>query len=411
MRRLLWLPTIGMLLAAGFQSLEAAQGAGGPTYDPAVLPKGHDYFELRDGLQNCRARFEAGPSARVVFLGGSITFNPGWRDEVMRYLRGKFPRTKFDFVAAGIPSLGSVPHAFRLERDVLSRGPVDLLFVEAAVNDHNYDGQPDAEALALRGMEGVVRHVRTASPMTDIVEMHFVHNIHLPLWKAGRVPYTIAAHERVAERYGCPSLNLSREVAERIEAGQFTWARDFRDLHPSPFGQTLYANSMRRMLDAAFAVPAAASLAHPLPAPVDPASYARGRFGRLEDARILSGFTLVTNWTPRIPRETRAGYVRVPALTATEPGAEFEFKFDGTAAGLMIGAGPDAGILEISSDGGAPRRIDTFTPWSNALYLPWAVMLADVLAPGKHTIRVKLLPEKHPGAAGTALHVFNLLEN
>lgn len=63
-------------------------------------------------------------------------------DAVTRYLQQRFPDTKFDFIAAGIPSLGSVPHAFRLETDVLARGPLDLLFVEAAVNDHNHDGQP-----------------------------------------------------------------------------------------------------------------------------------------------------------------------------------------------------------------------------------------------------------------------------
>ena len=28
-----------------------------PKYDPAKLPKGHDYFELRDGLANCQRKF------------------------------------------------------------------------------------------------------------------------------------------------------------------------------------------------------------------------------------------------------------------------------------------------------------------------------------------------------------------
>ena len=37
--------------------------------------------------------------------------------------------------AAGIPSVGSNGHAFRLQRDILMRGPVDLLFIETAVND------------------------------------------------------------------------------------------------------------------------------------------------------------------------------------------------------------------------------------------------------------------------------------
>ena len=33
----------------------------------------------------------------------------------------------------------------------------------------------------------------------------------------------------------------------------------------------------------------------------------------------------------------------VPALVGTEPGAEFEFSFEGTGCGLFITSGPDAG--------------------------------------------------------------------
>jgi sialidase-1 len=375
-----------------------------------VLPAGREYFELRDGLGNSRARFENEKTGRVAFLGGSITFASGWRDEVMRYLEKRFPETKFEFVAAGVPSLGSVPHAFRLERDVLARGPVDLLFVEAAVNDSS--NIPDRPDQMLRGMEGVVRHARQANPLTDIVQMHFVMPEHIDDYNHGRTPSSVAQHERVAAHYGNPSLNLSLEVTERIRAGEFTWAADFRDLHPSPFGQQLYANSIARLIDAAWARPPAPVARHVLPAqPLDPRSYVRGRFGPIETAHLTKGFQLVPDWTPGIPRETRPGYGHVSALAATEAGAEFEFGFDGTAAGLMIGAGPDTGIIEVSIDGGAPRTIDTFTPWSKSLYLPWALILEDNLPSGPHQARVRLAADHNPQGAGTALYVFQLLEN
>ena len=377
-----------------------------------VLPAGKEYFELRDGLINSRVKFEQEKTGRVVFLGGSITYNPGWRDETIRYLQGRFPQTRFDFISAGIPSLGSVPHAFRLQRDVLARGPVDLLFVEAAVNDHNYDPQTNRVELALRGMEGVVRHLRSVNPQTDIVHLHFVTPEHIRQFNEGSVPYTIAQHEKAAAHYGNPSLNLSLEVTSRINAGELTWAGDFQDLHPSPYGQRLYANSLARLLDAAYARPSAPAKAHPLPGqPIDPQSYFRGRFGALELARLIKGFQLVPDWTPAIPRETRGGYVHVPALAATAPGSEFEFQFDGSGAGLMIGAGPDTGIIEVSVDGGAAQKLDTFTPWSQSLYLPWALLLADELTPGRHTVHVRLADEHNPKSSGTALYVFQLLEN
>lgn len=369
----------------------------------SVLPKGSDYFQVRDGLANCRARFERDKQGRVGFLGGSITCNPGWRDAVMRDLELRFPQTRFEFIAAGIPSMGSVPHAFRLQRDILAGGPPDLVFVEAAVNDHNHDGDPRAGDLALRGMEGVVRHLRRIAPLGDVVELHFVHDCHLAGWGRGEAPFTIAAHERVAAHYGCPSLNLSQEVAERIAAGQFTWAEDFRDLHPSPFGQQLYANSIARLLDATWPATAAAAKPHPLPPPLDPASYDHGRLMPVAAAKIIRGFVIDPEWQPADGKPTRDGFVGVPALTAATAGAEFEFTIDGTAAGLLIASGPDAGTIICQVDDGPQRPVDTVTPWSKSLHLPWALVLADGLPPGKHRIRIRI--------RDGALRVFHLLEN
>jgi sialidase-1 len=290
-----------------------------------------------------------------------------------------------------------------LETDLLSRGPLDLLFVEAAVNDHNYDGQTNAAALALRGMEGVVRHVRRVSPQTDVVELQFIHDLHVKTWVEGKVPYTVAAHERVAEHYGCPSVNLSREVSDRIAAGQFTWAGDFRDLHPSPYGQQVYANSITRLLDAAWQGALTAVKAHSLPTSLDPASYDRGRFGDVRTARIIRGFTLDPQWKPSDGKGTRAGYVEVPALVATTPGAEFEFTFEGTGIGLMITSGPDARTIAFRVDGRPEQTSNTRTQWSQSLHLPWALMLADDLPAGQHTVRLRLVDG--------ALRVFHLLEN
>ena len=241
-----------------------------------VLPNQREYFALRNGLPNAKAKFERGEAGRIAFLGGSITFNPGWRTEVMRYLQQRFPRTKFDFVPAGVPSLGSVPNAFRLERDVLSRGPVDLLFVEAAVNDTT--NETDTNRM-LRGMEGIVRHARISNPMADIVQMHFVMPEHMADYHAGRVPASIAQHEKIAASL---RLSLPQPFArghrpnrrKRIRLGD-----DFRDLHPSPFGQQVYAAASR-----------ACSTRH---SPRPPPAPAKTR------SRTPSGFPKLFPWTPR----------------------------------------------------------------------------------------------------------------
>jgi sialidase-1 len=378
------------------------------TYDPDVLPKGREYFELRDGLANCRIKFEREKTGRIAFLGGSITAMNGWRKHTIEYFQKRYPETKFEFISAGISSLGSVPHAFRLERDVLSHGPVDLLFVEAAVNDaSNTSDHPEH---MLRGMEGVVRHVRLVNPLTDIVQMHFVMPNHMTDYNKGKTPVVIEQHEKVAIAYGNVTLNLALEVTDRIAAGEFTWKEDFKNLHPSRFGQQLYANSIRRMFEAACArqLPAAA-VPHTTPASVDPRCYARGRFGDIEEARITKGFTLEKAWKPTDGKGTRSGFVNVPALVGTEPGATFEFKFEGTGVGLFITSGPDAGRIECSIDGGKYRSIETITRWSRGLHLPWALVLDDGLKEGPHTAKVRIA--KGDGTKGTALRVFHLLLN
>jgi sialidase-1 len=370
-----------------------------------VRPNDTEYFELRSGLANCLAAFETQATGRVAFLGGSITFNGGWRDEVMRYLQQRFPNTRFDFIAAGIPSVGSNGHAFRLERDVLARGPVDLVFVEAAVNDGS--NIPDQPELMLRSMEGVVRHLRAANAMTDIVHMHFVMPSHIDDYNAGRTPLPIEQHEKVAQHYGCTSLNLTQEVTDRIGAGEFTWESGFNNVHPPAFGQLLYSNSLARLLDAAFA----SSLPpkpHAMPNDLlDARSYWQGRLGEIEAAELVSGFELVPSWRPD-KGGIRAGFANVPAVVASEPNAEFKYAFEGTAFGLFLAAGYDSCVLEFSVDGGPWKSKDSHTQWSASLHLPWPMMLVDGLEPGPHHITVRTTDQ---APTRTALHVIHVLLN
>ena len=324
----------------------------------------------------------------------------------MRYFEKRFPDTQFDFIAAGIPSIGSNGHAFRLHRDVLFKGPVDLLFVEAAVNDGS--NIPQHPEIMRRSMEGMVRHMRTINPMTDIVHMHFAMGSHLDQYHAGQVPVPIAEHEKAAAHYGCTTLNITQEVSDRIKAGEFTWKSGFRsNVHPPPFGHRVYTNSMTRMLDSAFKTTNSAK-PHSLPnALVDARSYTKGRFGDLEKAILSDGFTYVKSWKPT-RGGTRAGFVNVPALVASTPQAQFRYTFEGTAIGLFLAAGYDSCILQFSIDGGDFKQVDSLTRWSKGLHLPWPLILADGLDPGTHTVTVQTTAE---AKTRTALHVIHILEN
>ena len=378
--------------------------SGAPTILDDGDPGPPSYHALRNGLANCRIKFSGTAPSRVAFLGGSITHNHGWRDLVGEELRRRFPKADIDLINAGIPSFGSTPNAFRLERDVLSKGPVDLLFVEAAVNDAT-NGRSPIEMI--RGMEGIIRHARRANPAIDIVMMQFVDPEKMGLISKGRVPPVIIAHERVAEHYQIASLDLAREVTDRIAAGEFTWKGDFKNLHPSPFGQKLYFNSIKRLLDAAWDGPLKnAIIDHPdIDEPIDASCYSHGRLVDISQASALRGFSLDPNWRPADGGRTRPGFVDVPMLVASHAGASLEFAFTGTAVGIMVAAGQDAGVLEAKIDGKDLPSTELFTRWSARLHLPWTHVLAAGLEPGEHLLHIRLAKSKHPGSSGHAARI------
>jgi len=368
--------------------------------------------DLRDGLKNSRIQFTGRKTGRVAFLGGSITYNRGWRDYVCEYLQQRFPETQFDFIAAGIPSTGSTPGAFRLARDIFKNGPVDLLFEEAAVNDST-NGRSDIEQI--RAMEGIVRHARRLNPHIDIVLMHFVDPEKMADYTNGTVPAVIRNHEQVAVHYRTPSLNLALEVTERIAARQFTWAEDFRNLHPSPFGQNVYFRSMRRLLDDAWAQPLSDDeqrTAATMPAdPLDVFNYSCGHFIPLDRADIVSGFTLQPDWKPTDKASTRQGFVNVPVLQAEQPHAQVKLRFTGAAVGIFVAAGPDAGIIEYRIDGAAWRELDLFTQWSARLHLPWAHVLDAELDNAEHELTIRTTDRANPNSNGHACRIVHFLAN
>jgi sialidase-1 len=328
---------------------------------------------------------------------------------VCEYLQNHFPQTEFDFIAAGIPSTGSTPGAFRLTRDVFKNGPVDLLFEEAAVNDTT-NGRTDIEQI--RGMEGIVRHARTLNPDIDIVLMYFVDPEKMKTYNKGSVPAVIRNHEKVAGYYQLPSLNLALEVTERINAGQFDWPNDFRNLHPSPFGQNVYVRSMKHLLDSAWSVESIQAAPNPMPhEPLDRFSYYRGRYVDISKAERIEGFTYDAAWHPGDGKGVRKGFVDIPVLKADQPGAMLKFRFKGTAVGIFVTCGPDVGIIEYSIDQSPFRQLDQFTQWSANLHLPWAYILDAELDPGIHELTLRTTNKKNENSSGYACRIVHFLVN
>ena len=345
----------------------------------------NSFHTHRGSLKNSFLKFENEKNGRVAFLGGSITHNPGWRDSVCNYLQQKFPETEFDFIAAGIPSMGSIPGAFRFERDVLKNGKVDLLFEEAAVNDDTNRRTMDE---ITRAMEGIVRHAKNANPACDFVIMYFVDPGKMEDYRNEKVPDVIQLHEKVAGHYNIPIINLAMEVTKRIDAGEFDWENDFVNLHPSPFGQGVYSRSIIAFLEAAWKSGFVDDkiIEVKIPEPINNASYDNGILVEPSLSKKIKGWEMVANWMPEHKIGTRANYTDVPMLVGEYPGKVIKFHFKGNAVGIAVAAGSDAGVIEFSIDNSDWQKQDLFTQWSKQLYLPWYYTLASGLKNKKHTL-------------------------
>ena len=171
----------------------------------------------------------------------------------------------------------------------------------------------------------------------------------------------------------------------------------------------LYAATINRLFDACWESPDPAPALRAVPAPVDRHCYQFGRMYHPTYARGGDGWHIERRWRPTDGKGTRRGFVNVPMLILDEPGESVSFRFEGTAAGIMVAAGPDAGVIESRIDGGPWKRTDLVTRWSRELHLPWTHVLHAELQRGTHVMDIRLVAssDNRPTAARIAWFLAN----
>jgi hypothetical protein len=222
-------------------------------------------------------------------------------------------------------------------------------------------------------MEGIVRQALEHQPPLDLVITHFVNPPMLDLLQQGQAPISIAAHESVAMHYGISTVNLAQEVAERIDSEELTW-EEYGGTHPAEAGNALAAELVEDLLGTAWKQVATESgvvehiaaqpklesegTARRLPKRIDGMSYDHGRMVNIAEAQRDGSWSLGRPDWSKIGGSLRARFVESEMLCAAETGAELKLAFEGTAMGLYVLAGPDAGTVEYSIDGTPSSVLD-----------------------------------------------------
>jgi len=378
------------------------------------------FISPRAGWANAAKQFAQG-KGRVAFLGGSITEMDGYRPLTQKILQNMYPDCKFDFINAGESSTCSDTGAFRLKRDILRHGQIDLLLVEFAVND-NQDGNFDFKR-SLRAMEGIVRQAKRHNPLIDLVFLYSTNEKYLDSYHAGvrqkalgdytfeanydnvsyetKDPLQISAHQRVAEYYQIPSINFAGEIAQRMAHNEFNWTT-FGGCHPLPFGAQIYAEMIQCFLRGANR-----GAAQAMPPGLDRFSLGNASFIDINAAVTDASWQIAAPDWAMIAGNKRSRYTSRPVLAAETVGATLSLNFIGFAVGFFTTAGPDAGVIEFRIDNGEWITFDLYHKYSKDLHYPYTVMLADELSAGNHNLELRIAAP--PAGRGSAVRIFDFV--
>jgi lysophospholipase L1-like esterase len=385
-------------LAAAFLFAAFAAWAGDAKNEPeAATPA---LLKPRDGLKNVYAKLKAGQDVRVAYFGGSITAAPGWRVKTLKWFQSAYPSAKVSEIQASIGGTGSDLGVFRCRQDVLRLKP-DLVFVEFAVNDGG--ASPDQ---IVRCMEGIVRQIRAADPMTDICYVYTLHTNMRKEYESGRCPRSASTMERVADHYGIPSINVAMKIVEMAQAGKLVYKKE-KDADgkekPVPEGAIVFSGDECHPTDPAHQVYCdviadglkkmeASARPGPYPAkqPLAPDNLEKAKLVPLTPALLSPG------WKKLDPNAGlgKAFGDRLPEIwEGRAPGDAITFTFKGTAAKMYDLVGPDGGQAVVTVDGkaGKPQpRFDSYCTYHRLASLTIAEGLADAV----HTVRVEIHPEQ-----------------
>ncbi|MFT5528163.1 MAG: lysophospholipase L1-like esterase, partial [Pirellulaceae bacterium] len=318
--------------------------------DRTAISADNPNIHQRGDFSDLKRKLTVDKKAHVGFIGGSITANAGGHTAMVpAWFRKNYPEVEFTFTNAGISSTCSTSGAFRLKNDLLSKGKLDLLIVEFAVNDdqdagHNHEN-------CVRGMEGIIRQLKQHNPAAAIVMVHYVNPGMLAMLQAGNTPISISAHHKTAEHYNVTEVNLAAEIANNAKAGKYSW-QDYGGTHPNKFGYEIASNMITAALAGRLESKNTVADSSALPKPIDAYNYGNGRFIEISDAKLAGDWKQGKVTRDLLPiGGIRNSFSSYECLRGNIPGDTLTLEFTGRTVGAFILAGPDAGIVSSKIDG------------------------------------------------------------
>ena len=322
---------------------------------------------------------------KIGYLGGSITAGSGasvegncWRCKFTKYLKEKYPETEIVEINASIGGTGSDLGLFRMKKDLLSKNP-DIVFVEFAVNDYQKDN-------CQIYMENIVRNILLYNKNTIIV---FVYTSTLTMfndcYSKGILPHSVIAHDKVAEFYNIPALNMGKVLMDMLEKGEATKEDIWTDgVHPNDYGYSLYEDFLERNVENL---------------EISINNRKESLTDRLyPDADLhLTSDMANDHWT----LSDSNLFNRLPNyIYSSNPGDTIEFEFEGSVIGIYTTTEKTSGDFLYSIDDGEENICSTWDIYALQFARAHYYMLANDLEYGKHKLKITISEEKNEKSEG-----------
>ena len=313
-----------------------------------------EFYQVRGGIPNSQYYLRANVVGNqyLFFIGNSVLAGTGLKDANLRYSAQMVKGLKKHFPDATIIETrhtqpgGSWFGLFRCSRGQAVFGEV-ICSGHLAILDFAADDRDAGIEQVKTSLEGLVRQVILYRATHSQILVYTLTPEMLQAYQAGQTPEYIRVSEQIAEHYGIPSLNLAQYAAEKIIAGEISFAAFSADgVNPTDAGAKVYADAVAEFVDAVLTANPVPDQPQrrTLPPPLFPATDDNGRIVAYEDPLVQrSG-----NWKPG--QASPIGPFR-HLLVTDEVGATLTLKFKGSEIGVIDVVDKDSADYEYAVDG------------------------------------------------------------
>ena len=219
-------------------------------------------------------------------------------------------------------------------------------------------------------------------------------------YDTGNVPHSVKIHELVAKHYNIPVFNAGKVLWDKIRVENVPVEKFLPDMvHPNDDGYEVYAQAIKGFLKNE--IENAEMEEDVLPNSICEKS--------LEGASLVDSFVVNADGWNTEEKTLNGRYPRY--ISSNVPGAEFEFNFEGDSIGLYWMIAHDSGDIEWSVDGSQWEHKSSWDEYALEFdRANWALLKKD-LSQGKHTLKVKVLAQKHEQSDGNWIRIGAFLVN